>query len=106
VLPGIGRMLGAIASFIVRILEGMSGVGINHDLDFFPQLLQRLFEFLDIVYRDTAVLATKYAEDGRINLFQLFGIGGQVTIVDDRRRERWFLESHVERISATHTPAN
>src|SRR6266403_2770924 len=36
--PGVGGVIGAISLFVVRILEGVTGIGIDFDVDLLAQL--------------------------------------------------------------------
>ncbi len=58
-LPRILGILCPITRFVIGVFEGMTRVGVDHDLHFLPQLLQALLEFLYVIDRNAAVLTAK-----------------------------------------------
>ncbi len=95
-LPGISSIIRAIPLLVIRILEGVTGVGIDNDLDSLAQLLHGLFELLDIIYRDPAILTAEDAEYRCIDFLQLLGICSEMAVINNVRREGWLLEREVE----------
>src|SRR5271165_678437 len=80
-LPGFGGVVGAIALLIVRVLETVSGVGEDVDVNDLAERLHLRFEFVDVVGSDALVLPAEDAEDVGVDLLERRIVGGQVSVV-------------------------
>ena len=67
-LPGISSIIRAIPLLVIRILEGVTCLGINLDLRFLAHLFEGLFELAGILGRNAAIFAAKNTEDRCIDL--------------------------------------
>jgi len=55
----VGGVGGAVSIFVVGIFEGVAGVVVDLDVDLLSQLLELLFEFVNVVGSDAAILAAE-----------------------------------------------
>src|SRR5882724_4449638 len=57
--PRVSGIVGTISLFVVGILERVSRIGINLDLNFLSKLSESLLKFLDVIGSDAAILSAK-----------------------------------------------
>src|SRR5260370_41894354 len=83
-LPGVGGVVGAVGLLVIGVLELVSGVGEDVNVDRLAQRLHLRFELLYISRRNALVLASEDSQDVGIDLLQRGVIGGEMAVVDDR----------------------
>src|SRR6266566_6440175 len=105
-LPGVGGVSRFVSRAVYRVLKTVARVGINRDIDFLPYLLQRLFEFLNVLGRDAAVLCAKQAQNRRLDFLQRLWIGCQMPVVNNVGGQFGFFQGKVKRVAAAHAPAD
>src|SRR5882672_4493435 len=83
--PGISSVFGAVSLFVVGIFKAVTCVGIDMDVRFLAEFVERIAKFFHVVGSDAAILAAKEPENWCIDFLQLRWIGHEWAVVDHRR---------------------
>src|SRR5581483_2249981 len=83
--PSLLSVVRPVALLVVWILESVSGVRKYVDVDRLTQCLQVSLELLHVGGGNAFILAAEDAQNGGVDLLQSCLVGGEVSVVDDRR---------------------
>ena len=96
----------AVAGFIIGVLEGVAGIGIDFDVHRLAEGLHGGGEVVNVLRGDSLIEGSEVAEDGGVNLLERGWVSGQRAVVDGDGAQIRIGHGKLSRVSAAHAPAD